>query len=297
MIFYNSNALLYLGFYYTKNNINKTIYYWKLASDLNNPTAQYYLGDLYLKGDIIPRDINKAIHYFTISANQNFCESQQILGIIYYSGQYIQKDIKKSIHYFKEASCLYDNKSKNNLGIIYKNGDGVKINIYNAIEYFEESIRQKNDLYSTYNLLRIYYFGIDLEPNFEKMNQLIENITDKKFTPINLFLFYIYKYGDKTIKNEEKYQYYKRLINDILKFDKIKRNISQKFDNITSELIFYQRLKQFLKLYDLEYVLNESFENDFIFYIGLARENDHFYTNKNMVRNIEFPIFFYPFPF
>ena len=39
------------------------------------------------------------------------------------------------------------------------------------------------------------------------------------------------------------------------------------------------------------------FNKYLIIYIGLARENDHFYTNKNMVRNIEFPIFFYPFPF
>ena len=64
-------------------------------------------------------------------------------------------------------------------------------------------------------------------------------------------------------------------------FDEIKRNISHEFYNMTLKLIFYQRLQKFLKQYDLEYVSNKSFNNDFIFYMNNGIFNEPNYYKKN----------------
>ena len=117
------------------------------------------------------------------------------------------------------------------------------------------------------------------------MNYLIQSIKDDKSNAINLFLFFIYTYGDKTIKNEEKSKYYKILIHDILEIDYIKTIISYEFGDITCELVFYQRLKQFLKSYDLEYVSNKFVANDFIFYMSKGTFHEpNYYNESNIIQ-------------
>ena len=182
-------ALLYLGNVYIKGkyitkNVNKGIQYYATASSLNNSDAQFRLGYLYYIGKNVKKDMKKAIHYFELASKNENRDAQLYLGTLYYEGNYIQRDIQKAIHLFKECAPFKSIGPKNNLGIIYKNGEFVKKNISLAIEYFNEAITNERDIFSYYNLSRIYYFGEDVEKDEMKAYELLEKVA-------HYFFFYL----------------------------------------------------------------------------------------------------------
>lgn len=71
------------------HDMDKTIYYYKHSSNLNNPKAQYHLGVIYYEDEYLKRDIDKSIYYFKLAANQNYASAQYNLGVIYYEGRFI----------------------------------------------------------------------------------------------------------------------------------------------------------------------------------------------------------------
>lgn len=57
----------------------------KRAADQDNQYAQYYLGKMYLAGELIPQNKKKAIEYLTASAVQNNEYAQYALGKFFLS--------------------------------------------------------------------------------------------------------------------------------------------------------------------------------------------------------------------
>ncbi|KAK8847201.1 hypothetical protein M9Y10_019785 [Tritrichomonas musculus] len=271
-------GLIYLNDKYVPQDINKSIHYLILASNRNHSKAQSILGYIYYKGLIITRDINKSIYYLSLSSKNLNPEAQFYLGQIYYDGKYIQRDIDKAIHYFKESSCFDNNKAKNNLGIIYKNGDGVEKNIFNAIQYFEEAINKKQDLYAMYNLLRIYYFGIDIDKNSEKSLELIKKLLYKHFDPSLLFLYYI-NLGNDEVSYYCSSQLRKEFDLELTLMFGLKQ-ISYKIQTLKFHSSSY--FSSFLKEYDLLYSDKYDYFHDFNAYM----ETGSFQDNKSNAKKI-----------
>ena len=71
----------------------------KSADKKGSKSAQWWLGQLYLKGDIssgIRRSIPKAVAWMSLAANQNHPEALTRLALIYYQGQWVKPDPKKA---------------------------------------------------------------------------------------------------------------------------------------------------------------------------------------------------------
>ena len=51
--------------------MNKAIYYYSLASNQNDPKAQFNLGVIYATGEYIERDMNKAIYYYSLASDNS----------------------------------------------------------------------------------------------------------------------------------------------------------------------------------------------------------------------------------
>ena len=152
-----------------------SIHYYTEAAKQNYSTAQLMLGKKYYIGQDVRQDIKKSIYYLELAKNR-LHDACFYLGVIYSDGRYIKRDIDKAISYFKVASSFNDQYSKNNLGVLYKQ---YKNNKAAAITYFKEAIRQKDDLFSKFNLALIY---LNEDPNDQYTEEIIKNlaITDCK---------------------------------------------------------------------------------------------------------------------
>ena len=136
------------------HDMDKTIYYYTLSSNLNNPKAQYHLGVIYYEDEYLKRDIDKSIYYFKLAANQNYASAQYNLGVIYYEGRFIPFDIDQAISYLSLAASQNHLRAQFNLGIVYFRQNKIQYAIY----YLTLAANQ-NDLRAQFILGDIYYNG------------------------------------------------------------------------------------------------------------------------------------------
>ncbi|KAK8841993.1 hypothetical protein M9Y10_026206 [Tritrichomonas musculus] len=139
-------------------NIDKAIHYYTLAADQNNDLAQFKLGDIYHYGKGVPKNIDKAIHYYTLAAVQNNANSIFALGCIYDRTEYGVSNQKKAFKYYFQAAKLNHPKAQYNIGNYYYNGVVVEKNFYKAYEYYLMAANQ-NHPYAQCMLGRFYHDG------------------------------------------------------------------------------------------------------------------------------------------
>ena len=168
----NPFAQFLLGeIYGTKNSAffdtSKSIYYLTLSANQNDDRAQLRLGAIYLNGDFVARDVNRAIHYLSLASDQNNSTAQIDLGILYYSGQYIEKDIDKAIMYFSLVANLKNKVAQYNLGWIYEQGKNGTVDMEKAIHYYSLSANQNYSL-ALVNLGIIYLKGENVNQDINK---------------------------------------------------------------------------------------------------------------------------------
>ena len=92
-------------------------------ADQGNDLAQYTLGSLYEKGEVIEEDIEKAIEYYKKSAEQNNDLAQLALGKIYYYNYWkydnIEQDEKKALKLFTKSAKNGNAEAQYDLGQYY----------------------------------------------------------------------------------------------------------------------------------------------------------------------------------
>lgn len=121
-----------------------------------------------------------------------------------------------------------------------------------AIEYFEEAIKQKNDLYSMYNLARIYYFGIGIKEYRQKSIEILKKASNKLFIA-DLFLFLIFSIEENKVSSF----YYRNIVQKYYNLDPIsifhQCILMTDYDQNDINEIIILRLKMFFMEYDLLY--------------------------------------------
>ena len=160
-------GLIYSNDEFIKHDIEKAIYYYKLAADQSHVISQFNLAVIYDEGILVKRDIEKAIHYYKLAAAQFYSDAFYNLGIIYYENKYVKRDINKSIQYFKEAANLHDPQAQFKLGVIFYEGLYVVTDINKSIHYLKQASDQ-NYLKAHYNLGLIFYLGTNIKKDINK---------------------------------------------------------------------------------------------------------------------------------
>jgi TPR repeat protein len=128
--------------------------YLKQAADMGSVSAMRHIGEMYESGELgEKKNIEKAIFWYKKAANLNDPHSFVSLGLIYY---YDKKDNKKALKYFQTAYNLGERDlAAASLGNMYYNGEGVQQDYKKAAHYLEEAAQKGNDMAS--NLLAILY--------------------------------------------------------------------------------------------------------------------------------------------
>lgn len=76
---------------------------FKKLANQNNPKAQYYLAQMYHKGEFVMPDIEEAISWYKKAGFLEDIESQFILGKIYYKGKIVEKNQSEAKFWLEKA--------------------------------------------------------------------------------------------------------------------------------------------------------------------------------------------------
>lgn len=140
----------------------------KLLRDAESGQAdvQYQLGDIYAKGEIVPRDKDKAVEWYSRAANLGHADAQLVLGYIYGNDD-ARRDKKESAKWFLKAAEQGIAEAQLKIGKMYYNGDGVSQNKQEAAQWFRRSAEQGN-CKAQIEIVHAYYTGDGIEKNLHE---------------------------------------------------------------------------------------------------------------------------------
>lgn len=219
-----------------KTAYSKAFQLFKKAADLGNVEALNSLGNMYCRGDGIPKDYKKAFELYEQAAEQGSGWAMYNLGLMYSDGMGMRADYLKAVELYEKAADLGNVDALNNLGIMYAQGQGVAKNIQKAIELYEKAAEQGCGL-AMHNLGYLYFIGegvkIDHEKAVEFYEKAIECGLDELKTEVEKIK---YKLGEM--------YFYGRDVNK----------------DYNKALRWYSSMNASYKLIDIEYKLGKCYE-------------------------------------
>ena len=173
----NISAAVALGEIYTlgtneiEPNDEIAIHWLNIASEHNDPYAQYLIGSKYLYGLGVKKDEQQFITWLTKSADNGFVGAQYKLGTIYLEGSLLEQNYEKAFQYFADAAADGSLESGVEIGLMFENGRYVQKNLEEAVKYY--SIAAEAGLPLAQALLGdMYYYGSGIEKSTPKAYEL-----------------------------------------------------------------------------------------------------------------------------
>jgi len=98
---------------------------WRPLAEQGNTDAQYRLGIMYRRGEVVTQDYEVAIEWFRLAAEQGNASAQSNLGAMYDQGLGVTRDPNTAFKWFTLAAEQGNNYSLFILGEMYEQGRGV----------------------------------------------------------------------------------------------------------------------------------------------------------------------------
>ena len=97
--------------------------WYLMAAEYGDDRGQFYVGESYYHGRIIPRDYVQACKWFTLSAEKGYAIAQYYLGHMYYRGNGVPIDEKEAMRWFLLSVDRECNEARVTLADIYCSHD------------------------------------------------------------------------------------------------------------------------------------------------------------------------------
>jgi TPR repeat protein len=139
------------------------------------------LGNMYRKGEGLPKDYARAVHFYARGARYGDVNCQINLGDMYKLGLGVTVNYEEAIRLYRLAAEKGDVSAQYYLGNMYENGQGIKQNIVEAVQYYHLAAAQGNkdalkaeknaekqlDIISLNKLGNMYRDGQDVKQDYE----------------------------------------------------------------------------------------------------------------------------------
>ena len=103
----------------------------------NDAIAQYFLAQMYRKGEGVEKNYVKAERWYRKSAKQGNALSQFNLGWMFDMGAGVQKSTYETLKWYAKAAAQGDQHAPFNLGTMYYRGDGVGRDFVKTYYWFD----------------------------------------------------------------------------------------------------------------------------------------------------------------
>lgn len=190
-----------------QRNLDKAIYWYKLAANNGHNIAQYNLGKIYESG----KNDADAANWYSIAANNGNIDAKFNIATMYETGRGIKKNISEAIKWYKDAAKSGHVYSQFRLGNIYDKGILAEQNYDEATYWYK--LASSNGFFIAKNCLAdMYLHGRGIKKNPKKaIELLLETVSIS--AEANFKLGYMYENGIGVDKNsEEAIKWYKSAI-------------------------------------------------------------------------------------
>jgi hypothetical protein len=117
---------------YHKKDYATALLIFKSAAEQGYPNAQVWLGDMYLKGEGVPRNYTQALRWFRLAAEKGYDHAQLRLGNLYTSGEGVAQNYTEANRWYKLAAEQGLDTAQLSLGFAYIRGLGVTPDLVKA---------------------------------------------------------------------------------------------------------------------------------------------------------------------
>jgi hypothetical protein len=114
---------------------------WK--TEITSANAEFYLGEIYYQGKLVPKDIAQAADWFNKAATQGSPEAINRIGEMWAAGMNGTPDPKEAARWYHKAAAKGLAEAQYNLGLCYSKGDGVPANPMEAWKWLQLAAEQK----------------------------------------------------------------------------------------------------------------------------------------------------------
>jgi hypothetical protein len=136
--------------------------WYKKAAEAENAEAQYAMGELYLKGEGVPRSFPAAAQMFRRAAEKgNLARAQYALGLLYQRGLGVPKNDVEAVLWWQKAADKNFSPAITYVGIALLEGKGIQKDEEAARKMLERAA-ELDEPNAQYTLCRIYERGIGI---------------------------------------------------------------------------------------------------------------------------------------
>ena len=203
----NIYAMVELGYYYRKNEINKNyeeaIKWYSKATEQGYVEAQCALGYMYYNGEGVERDYKKAVEWYSKAAEQEYALAEVWLGFLYKNGEGVEQDYEKAVEWFRKSAEQGYVSAQSELADMYYSGYGVEQDYEKAVELYRKAAEQ-GDACGQDWLGFLYKYGEGVEQDYEKAVEWFRKSAEQGFASAQYNLGDMYKYGEGVEQDYEK---------------------------------------------------------------------------------------------
>lgn len=131
---------------------------FRAAAEEGDAVAQFNLGEMYSRGESVPRDIQAAAYWYRRAAEQDHAEAAKSLGICLATGLGVPKDAKEASFWLRKSAELGSVDAQDYLGENYEKGQGVAKDAQQAVFWYGKAARQ-GSTHAQFRLGRMYLLG------------------------------------------------------------------------------------------------------------------------------------------
>jgi len=109
---------------------------WEAKAQAGDASAQYHLGNAYLRGTEVARDYDKALQWFQKAAEQDSAKAQYKLGYMYFKGDGVGRNYTMAAQWLRRSAQQDYSPAQFYLGRCYADGLGVEQNYEKALYWY-----------------------------------------------------------------------------------------------------------------------------------------------------------------
>ena len=117
----------------------------KQAADQGDSMAQYFVGQMYRKGDGVEKNPEQAVLWYRKAADQDNVPALYNLGWMYDLGEGVPRNLDEAISWYKKAARQGDQYAPFNIGTMHYSGRDLPKNVEKALFWFDVAILNGNE--------------------------------------------------------------------------------------------------------------------------------------------------------
>ncbi|NOZ53254.1 MAG: sel1 repeat family protein [Gammaproteobacteria bacterium] len=166
-------------------SIDYTMY--KLATEMNDSAAQYFIGRKYYIGTEIKKDKAEAAKWFARAVKKNHTKALYMLGKMYMNGDGIPKNVGKAGELLTKAADKGHADAQFEIANYYFYGYGNNKDVKLAVTYYKKAAEDRH-IGAQFQLGKILYAGIGVDIDKQEGKKWLETASDNGSSEALAFL-------------------------------------------------------------------------------------------------------------